>query len=390
MTTGHADILKRLTPDADLFAVGVARGLRLFARALHAWQAEVSGRAVEGLGAIEYDKFSELFCRIWNQLYADGLVSFRIPLAEHRGFHGPGRAIQIQRTADLEFGTHPDDHRQSLWAYTTEIVEKTRPALGNARSPIELDGAAWSPDCRVRTGIVEAEWESWLSTDASIERDLRLFPEARDHERFIELSGALALLSAEELRALGTHHSADATEQDIRFNVSRCRQSIDAVLNSSTSNPSRDCYRAVTTIREVERKASKNRRDYEGGRQKLLGAAHGDLLRILTNVQGEARSIWDAPIIRRRAQRVPHQKDVTIYIRRSANEFRLIPALRGRELKESDAAAARLLPSRRSLVPYARLADLGFSPWAAAVREVVEDAFGGEPFGFNDPRGWVR
>jgi len=292
--------LSRFAPDAARVGENIARTIRVIAKLLFDWSTverdrvesrrqQERGHTLEGsrplarelppLTAIYFDELAMSFSRTWDELNKRRKVRYRAAFLTRRGFHGPGRAMNINRSAEEErrMGKRPGDHRRSRFAFTTEVVEKLKPSLGNARVLFRLEGEPWDSSCEVHPQLDPSLWDSWVSSSdgADPESAFLTTTEARYVEAF---SSALAGLSKEELRALGTHSSASATCKDIDFNLGKWKDNFadvvrflkgDAIPNSDADIAA---YRLVTTTREVLNKSQENREDYDKARKNVFSS----------------------------------------------------------------------------------------------------------------------
>ena len=226
--------LKNFTRDEDLIGYNFARILRLISKILLDWCTRGDNVTQTGsaglpqkpayLTAIYFDKLAEFVCRLWDKLYEKKRVRYPSALISYRGFHGPGRAIKINRNEeeDRSLGSDPYDYRRHKLAYTTEIAEKLKPSLGNARILFKVteNPPPWDYRCRIYPQLDPSQWESWLLEMASEDEDDDIiFLSASEVEYINEISRLICLLNKEEIRAIGTHQSGPGTCRDIRFNL---------------------------------------------------------------------------------------------------------------------------------------------------------------------------
>ena len=164
------------------------------------------------LTTIYFDKLATLYCRLWGRLHDDHQVRYGAGFVQRRGWHGPGQALRINRTEDEKYGMgrNPEDYRRNNWAFTTEVIEKLTPAIGRARGLFRLDRNAWDPPCRVYPQLEGSVWDSWCF-DCDTAKDEALFLDRKELTLTLLASSAIAGLSKEELRAIGTHCSASET-----------------------------------------------------------------------------------------------------------------------------------------------------------------------------------
>jgi hypothetical protein len=163
----HVSDLKHFTKDAGQAGENIARMLRVIAFVLLNWSHSQSLRNAEKVRSrrklsksadrlgiersdikeklppipvISFDKLTTFVCRLWDRLHISGKVRYDSAFLPRRGFHGPGRCIRINRTAEEEINlvNDPNDTRRSRWAFITEIVEKLKPALSDTRVLFKL------------------------------------------------------------------------------------------------------------------------------------------------------------------------------------------------------------------------------------------------------------
>jgi hypothetical protein len=353
--------LTHLTKDADHFGVNVARTIRVISKLLLDWSlaerarkdtrgmadgAEIgdkSNRPLPYLRAIYFDKLAMFYCRLWNRLNEDGHVRYRAAFSQNRGFHGPGQALKINRTEDekIGMGKNPYDNRRSQFAFTTEIVEKLKPGIGNARILFRLEGDPWSAECKVNPELEENVWDSWCFASET-DKDEALFLNRRELTLTSSISQAIASLSRAELRAIGTHCSASETCKDIKFNLENWKIAFDHVIIGLERNDSQDVesysLRLVTLSQEVRRKSLDNRKDYESAFKKFTTSvtAVPALLNSFKAVQKEGDQIWQNPSVSEYANIAPVFLSLSLYCRRILNITGRIVRIDKREVQESD------------------------------------------------------
>lgn len=335
--------VRLLSPDASEFGVNVARTQRLIAKLLADWVGD--GRAPQVkrpyLSAIYFDKLAELFCRTWAALAQMGAVRYAPAFCKQRGFHGPGRALRLDRAGDQSFGVDPDDFRRHRWAFTTEIVEKLHPALGETGALFRLEGQAWRHECRVYPGIVQSQWHAWLTEGDT-------FLTATEVNVFLEFSRAVSTLDEEELRAIGTHCSSYETQEDIKFNLRSWESAFGRLTTPrafvSETEAAKHAYRMVTTMREVRRKSVDNREPYRTAAARLQGACgRGSVVRTtIESTQHSDADIWENGDIRRFAEGAGPLLDLSVYTRRGLHAMGNRSALKDTEMSEADEALGRL------------------------------------------------
>jgi hypothetical protein len=368
--------LMRLTPDAARFGENVARTIRIIAKLLADWsEAERQRRSqrlaakrsrqvpsqpvpsqematqphveIPFLRAIYFDKLATCFCRLWDELCERGHVRYQAAVLQEQGFHGPGRALMISRKEDdlRGLGKRTGDYRRSRFAFTTEIVEKLKPSVGNARILFRLEGQPWHAKCRVYPQLEPSQWAAWM-TDIKSADDGSAFLSGKEVESLATISSALASLSAEQIRALGTHSSATATCSDIEFNLRtwwRCFDRIISHLGGKGARPSRAAYKLVTTSREIVNKTIKNRREYRSARKKVLDRLTDPHVRdAFSSVHAEDTGIWDHPDVRVYGSLAPILLAASTYCRRGLYELGAISGLTREERLESEECLACL------------------------------------------------
>ncbi len=334
--------LALFTKDEESFGENVARTTRILSRLLHDWAHDALKKKPASLPAICFDKLAEFFCRVWDQLNEmdPNEVRFQSGLKSHKGFHGPGRALEINRGQDRQFGVDPDDQRRSKWAFTTELVEKLQPAIGNANSLFSLTGAPWKYTCKVGPGLVLSQWDAWLGErqgDGASE-----FLTAKELDHVERISDMLKALTRDQLRAIGTHCSGTATSADIKFNLSAWMGHFATVLrflNGEDVSVDRPAYVLVTTAREVRQKAVENREIYKDAFRAILTACpDGTLKNAILAVQATDDGIWEQEDVRRFADASQAVLNFSIYIRYGLHRRSAITALSSREIGEAKTA----------------------------------------------------
>jgi len=338
--------LSSYTPDEDQFGSNVARTKRIIAKLLLDWtKAQDEGsngqRTNESLylTAIYFDKLAGLFCRIWDDLKLQDKVRYPVAFQDQRGFHGPGRAMRINRGEEELLGSDPDDYRHHRWAFTTEIVEKLKPSLGNARVLFRLSGPPWKHNCRVYPQIDLSQWESWLVQFPG-EAGSVVFLNSIEAEYVSEISRMFCSLNKHELRALGTHSSADETCNDIKFNLRSWQARFHHIyqsLTKKTSSVQLESDQLVNTTREVKRKSSKNRQAYETGWDKCVSQCRSEDVRsAFLAVQKPSNEIWGDTNVQRFQVVADPILNFSLYIRRGLSELGVVTNLKSREKEESN------------------------------------------------------
>lgn len=134
--------LETITPDEKLSGQNLARTIRLISKIFLDWTTynpQGNHKKRSYLKSIYFDKLAEFFCRIWDELSDQKHVRYPSAFPSYQGFHGPGRAIKINRSFEKKL-SEPDDHRLHELAYFTEVVEKLKPSIfGNTRILFKLD-----------------------------------------------------------------------------------------------------------------------------------------------------------------------------------------------------------------------------------------------------------
>jgi hypothetical protein len=227
------------------------------------------------------------------------------------------------------------------------VVEKLTPGIGNARLLFRVDGPPGSPDCRVCPQLEDVAWQSWCFL-AETEEGEALFLDRKELTLVTAVSSAIASLSKEELRAVGTHCSADETCKDIAFNLAAWEAALGSVLEGSqganVQNVATSARRLVTTAREVLRKSLTNREAYEMGFREFISHANTQpaLLNAFKAVQSEAGAIWGDARVLKYGRIAPVLLAFSTYCRRVLLALGRIDALEARELEESDQQLASL------------------------------------------------
>lgn len=381
------DDLATFTQDEKYFGENVARTKRIIGKLLLDWttspevviqdDAVVQRPRPPHLNAIAFDKLSELFCRIWEQLNKQAKTRFPPAFKRRRGFHGPGRAIRINRKEDESLGVDPSDHRRNEWAFTTEIIEKLKPALGNARMIFVVKGVTWQSTCKVSPAIDPTQWESWLNDGSEAEAQ-GVFLTSIELTYVEEISKVISCLTSKELRILGTHHCPYETVEDLKFNLKAWANQFDKLVNGSAKNAAvASAYRLVTTMREIKAKSIDNRVIYRNALEKVLRTCTSTEIRnALHSTQNDDATIWEDPIIKRFRLIATALVNFSIYVRRGFSEFGVIPKLNMTEEAEADKIYKTLIkpvPNVTLNLPhYDNLQNIGLREWVKAIRGAKE------------------
>jgi len=364
-----ASDLNRFTPDTARLGENIARTLRIIAKLLLDWSSAEAGRSIERrsqqkgraggknddvpvlppLTAIYFDKLAMSFCRIWERLHEQGKTRFRAGLWTKQGFHGPGKALKISRSQEEKnwLKNYPDHIQLSDYAFTTEVVDKLKPSLGNARILFRVDGDdPRSSQCKVHPELDGSLWDAWVS-EAAGQADESVFLTNSELCYVQAISSALALLDKEELRALGTHCSAQGTCRDIEFNLKAFDKNFAEVrgfLRERSGNAAIAGYRMVTTSREIVRKSGENRDAYDAATKKVWQAiqAYRDIQDAVRIAYQRAGEIWDNERVRAYRDNAHLLLDFSVYCRRGLSELGASEKLSEKELAESNEALDRL------------------------------------------------
>lgn len=295
------------------------------------------------LTAIYFDKIAEFFCRFWTELKNQQKIRYSPAFERHQGFHGPGRTLVINRSEEEKaaLGTDPDDTRKHKRAYTTEIVEKLKPSLGEARILFSISGKAWEDDCKISPQLNLSQWESWLH-DEQTHRDGgdTIFLTPGEIYYVNEISRYICLLEIEELRAIGTHQSSQNTCDDIRFNLRPWEyhfKKVTQFLENESRGVGNSGNKMVILAREVVRKSDSNRAHYEKAYRKILGKMQSqDVKEVFNAIQKPPEEIWDDYFVARVRENAKTILNFSIYCRRGLVELGAMPKLKKREIKESE------------------------------------------------------
>lgn len=369
--------LKLFTQDSERVGENIARTIRIIAKLLMDWSDTHGGVGLEKtkhtkknlecgkeptqkqlfpprkkpppLDPITFDKLVVSFCRLWEMFFKQGEVRYKPAFLHRRGFHGPGRAMKINRSEDeeLSLGKDPEDLRHGTWAFVTEIVEKLKPALSDTRILFRLEGKAWDPKCQIYPELDQSVWDSWLFDIDSQDRDSK-FLTYRELKYVDSISSVLSKLNKKELRAIGTHCNPSETFKDIEFNLNACKRNfqelIDVLQGDSTkSDIGRAAYKMVTTSREILRKSSDNRKAYESAWNKSKQfITDTDVLSAFQETQNQANKIWDDNTILQIRENAQHLLDISLYCRCSLLSKGHIQHLKKKEIEESTIAYKKL------------------------------------------------
>jgi len=235
----------------------------------------------------------------------------------------------------------------SDYAFTTEVVDKLKPSLGNARILFRVDGDdPRSSQCKVHPELDGSLWDAWVS-EAAGQADESVFLTNSELCYVQAISSALALLDKEELRALGTHCSAQGTCRDIEFNLKAFDKNFAEVrgfLRERSGNAAIAGYRMVTTSREIVRKSGENRDAYDAATKKVWQAiqAYRDIQDAVRIAYQRAGEIWDNERVRAYRDNAHLLLDFSVYCRRGLSELGASEKLSEKELAESNEALDRL------------------------------------------------
>lgn len=397
--------LRRFTKDAGRAGENVARTIRIIAKVLLDWSMHYaekkalkslkgsdrikfagSDKALSHLTAIEFDKLTTLFCRIWDRLHEESKVRFRAAFLLRRGFHGAGRAMKINRKEDKKFGKDQDDMRHNHWAYMTEIVEKLKPALSDTRILFSLDKPSWHPKCKVYPALDPSLWDSWLASIESEDFDYS-FLTASEVNYVLSISKAISQLEKKEIRALGTHCNAVEAHRDISYNFKAFTDRFNEVityLEQGTNDLKIDyaAYKMVTIAREVLRKSKDNRKAYETARKKCTAAlqGHNDVLNTFSVVHHLSKVIWDDAFISKVGKNAQLLVDFSVYFRRGSATSKLS----NKEIREAEEAYERLhaFDARKNiqLPDYQQIETLPLFQWADVLSRVMDEILSCLPF----------
>jgi len=398
--------LKLFTQDARNVGENVARTIRILARVLLDWslhhaehEAPESGipdKPLPPLGAIEFDKLSIVFWRLWNELHRQKKVRFRGAFLERRGFHGPGNALKINRKQDEILGKDPDDTRHNEWAYTTEIVEKLKPPWSNTRVLFRVEGKSCNiKKCKIYPGLDRSSWDSWLSNEAAKSHESQFL--TLSEANYIQtISATISKLDKEEIRALGTHCSADETYKDISFNLGALqRKGFDKIVcylkqrNAPKSEIDLAAHTMVSTAREILRKSKRNRKKYEAAYTKCrahlseFGIQARDVLNAFDVVQHPTDSIWKDQFVSEIGKNAQILVDFCVYCRGGLVSQRAISNLQAREMEEAEEAYKSLRVFAASmnitLPSYEEIESLTGHKWADVLNQVMARIVGSLP-----------
>lgn len=393
--------LNRFTPDTARVGENIARTLRIVAKLLLDWSSAEAGRIIERrsqqkgrtsgehsdvpvlppLTAIYFDKLAMSFCRIWEKLHEQGKARFRAGLWTKQGFHGPGKALKISRSEEEKnwLKEYPDHMQLSDYAFTTEVVDKLKPSLGNARILFRVDGDdPRSSTCKVYPELDGSLWEAWTS-EATGQTDESAFLTNSENCLVQAISSALALLDKEELRALGTHCSAQGTCRDIEFNLKAFEKNFGEILRflrEDRGNAAIAGYRMVTTSREIVRKSGENRAAYDSAIKRVWQAvqAYEDVRDAVRAVHQRANDIWDNERVQAYRNNAHLLLDFSLYCRRGLNELGAREKLSEKEVTESNAGFDRLQGALQgrggSVWTYKEIATADGRKWAEVLEQL--------------------
>ncbi|MCJ7777657.1 MAG: hypothetical protein MUP16_05020 [Sedimentisphaerales bacterium] len=396
--------LRLFTQDARKAGENVARTIRILAKVFLDWswhnaehgspEGVISNKPLPPLRAIEFDKLSKLFWRLWNELHRQRKVRFRGAFLQRRGFHGPGDALKINRKEDEILGKDPDDTRHSEWAYTTEIVEKLKPPWSDARVLFRVEGKSCNPKkCKIYPGLDTSLWDSWLSGTVAKDPESQ-FLTSPEVTYVQAISAVISELSKEEIRALGTHCSANETCGDISFNLKALNNRFNEIIGHlQRCQPEVEidhaAYTMVTTAREILRKSKHNRKIYETARNKCkarlsgLGLQGHAVLNAFTAVQYPADSIWKDNFVSEIGKNAQVLVGFCAYCRRGLVSQRAISNLKAREIKEAEKAYKSLRVFAASmnitLPSYKQIESLSGPEWADVLNQVMARIVGSLP-----------
>jgi hypothetical protein len=287
VSTGSVDYLngcmpgpERLNPTEDAHQIDAA--LRAVAFILLLWARNDDEYRRNGhhrpLAAIEFDKLANLVLRLWEYLHANHstVVRFAPFFQELPGTHGPGRAVTDGKSRPIFF---------------PELVYELQ-RLGVAtyfQCELPPDGDLGPSDPRT---------EFFPDASAIDPNDL-ISPFPQGEQRALrEIAGAIRLLSAAQIRELGTHCSQKATLQNIHREyrwILEKRLIDDIIVGIRGDGPSVGVTSSFLIFAdEAARKSGRNRDLYSSGRETMISACDYDAIRqAVQTVQHEASLIWD-------------------------------------------------------------------------------------------------
>jgi hypothetical protein len=318
--------LDKIIPEEECYGENVVRTNRILAYVLKCWTDAPStdGKQRNGLRLIYFDKFAEFICRILDVLHANKAIRYPSSFAPHNGIHGPGRAAKINRTQEEmdSCGREPGDFRQHEYAYIAEIIEKLPYMSNDTRALFTLSDnyPAWSPKCRIGSGIGVIEWETWLKEGLSVKNDDgSIFLERYEVDLVSRLANATAKLSDKELRAIGTHYSAPGTVVAIEFNRRKwfplVRSFCKTLCNGSYGGLPNVGTRLKILADEIHRKSGGNKNAYESAWAKIANdLTDGELAKAFRDTQDESRIIWGDSTVNRYTNYSDHLNLLSDYI----------------------------------------------------------------------------
>ena len=272
--------------DQKGFGKELGKTLKLVAWCLHDWAEKHLG---ETMNAIAFDKLVEMTCRYWDILHARQLVSFASPFEQHFGIHGPGRTLRQnpKRLTDMF-----DEENKHPFMYSGRVVELFNGLLHGEHQLFKIEDPTGKRE--FSTGLTSAQIAFWEADEKFLTR--------KELGLLAQLRAALAKLSADQIRLLGTHTSAPDNERTLMKIVDRWNNAMQSANVSLSADQAAlkefasHLLTAVRNARELVRKSGENRTDYATARRNFLGALKNtDVEEHAVSEQAEAAAIWNVP-----------------------------------------------------------------------------------------------
>ncbi len=285
------------------------RSMRSLAYLLHGWcsypAATPGDPARTSLPVFAFDKFAMSAFRIWNECFRDtgaklmdaetaivitdedDCVLFPCPLQATPGKHGRGLAKRRNGKATYLIELIYRSELDGLMNYFHVVPPAEAPTTPNHHKTI------------VQPGIVISNEDAHLAPFTKMERDV-----------LKQLDVVFRRMSAEELRAIGTHDSLENTIADIdkEFRDVDRHGHWDNVLQGLASGHPRpfDCQETVEYLDEAIRKSGTNRLPYKSARLHMEREMKDPLRARALSVHRPDNEIWDDPRVIERAKKARH------------------------------------------------------------------------------------
>jgi hypothetical protein len=251
--------------DQKGFGKALGKTLKLIAWCLHDW---FEKHNTEAMDAIAFDKLVELVCRYWDSLRGDGAVSFGTPFEQRFGIHGPGRALRQNPKPSPDISEEESNHP---FMYSGKVIEVFNGLLHGEHQLFKIEDTGITRE--FSPGFTSAQIAFWESDPRFLNRD--------ELGVFAGLRSALSTLSADQIRALGTHTSPSDNERTLMKIAERWKNEMEIALKLQSTGSidlkliSNHTLISVRNARELVRKSSENQLTYSRARRSFLSGLRG-------------------------------------------------------------------------------------------------------------------